>query len=265
MSSYFDPQARKLLPVLYTWDDTNDSSANWDNATSWQDWLNTGVTETLTYLTPIEDFGRTADINPLCTVTASGTVNVKVFTATSIDSSSQLPGDPAITGGQSQTLNGVRARYFQFLIEVTDPGDNSVSISRVVTTLKGTKQTEHIQGDSASHSGTTSERIVPLTQEYSKISSLIGTAEYTDAGIDSAGSVGDPYADSDYVLSGYFDTPSTDASEIPVVIVRSLADKTQPKYAVFTTNGTNRDHYVYLQIVGLPKLISDADGNIIEG
>ena len=254
------------MPILYSWDDTNDSSASWDNATSWQDWLNTGVTTTLTYLTPIEDFGRIADINPLCTVTASGTVNVKVFTATSIDSSSALPGAPTITGGQNQTLNGTRARFFQFLIEVTDPGDNSVNISRVVTTLKGTKQTEHIQGDSASHSGTTSERIVPLTQEYSKISSLIGNAEYVDDGTDSTGAVGDPYADTGYVASSYFvEATSGDASEIPVVVVRSLADKTQPKYAVFTTNGTNRDHYVYLQVVGLPKLISDANGNIVEG
>lgn len=269
MASYYDSQQRKLLPVLYTWDDLTGIN-DWDSATSWHDWLGGGVSSTpgvpdLTYLTDIEDFGRVADINPLCSVTAQGTVNIKVYAATSIDSSSQLPGDPVINGGTSTVLSGVRARYFQFLIEVFDPGDNSVSISKVTTKLKGTKQVEYIQGDSASHAGSQSERIAPLQQEYSLLTSLHGTAIYTDSGIDSAGSTGDPYVDNGYVDVGYTNTPTGDASEIPVVVVRSLADKANPKYAVFTTNGTNRDHYVYLHIAGLPKLVSDSSGNIIEG
>ena len=96
------------------------------------------------------------------------------------------------------------------------------------------------------------------------MTSLHGTAVYTDTGIDSAGASGDPYVADGYVFDGYTVSSTGDASEIPVVVVRSLADKANPKYAVFTTNGTNRDHYVYLHIAGLPKMVSDAEGNIVE-
>jgi len=269
MANYYDPQARALFPVLYdwqsgigTWDDWNVSWHTGDGGFV----SSVGVPD-IEYYTDIIDFGRVADLNPLCSVSAVGDVNIKVYADTQIDSSSYLPGSPVINAGTSTTLSGVRARYFQFKIEVFTPlgGDPALtSISKVTTKLKGTKQVEYIQGDSATHAGSTSERIVPITQEYSLISSLHGTALYTDSGIDSAGSTGDPYVDNGYVDVGYFNTPTGDASEIPIVVVRSLADKANPKYAVFTTNGTNRDHYVYLQIAGLPKLVSDATGNIVE-
>lgn len=263
--TYYDPQAGRLLPVLYDWD-TLTGINTWDTDYTWQDWLGGGISSTpgtpdITFRTEIIDFGRIADINPLCSVTAVGTVNIKVYVADQIDSSSLLPGDPEIEGGQSQTLSGVRGRYFQFQVDVE--GTNP-SISRVVTSLKGTKQVEYIQGDSATHAGTQDERIAPITQEYSLVTSLHGTALYTDSGIDSAGATGSPYVDLGYVFDGYTVSTTGDASEIPVVVVRSLADKANPKYAVFTTNGTNRDHYVYLQVSGLPKLVSNASGNIVE-
>jgi len=268
MANYYDPDLRKLKPILYTWS----TGATWDDLIDWHIGdggaiSSVGVPD-IEYFTAIEDFGRVADINPLCTVNAVGEVVIKVYAATSIDSSSLLPGDPVIdTSDSSQDPQGVRARYFQFKVEVfTLPGEDlaDTSISRVVTKLKATQQTEYIQGDSSSHSGTVDQRIAPITQNYSKISSLIGTAEYTDTGTDSAGAVGLPYANDDYVSSGYFVTTTADSSEIPVVIVRDLTDRTQPKYAVFTTNGTNRDHYVYLQVSGLPRMQVTAQGNIVE-
>lgn len=267
--TYFDSDLGQLRPVLYTWDDTNDSSANWDNATSWHNWLNVSITSTpgtpdIEFRTEIIDLGRIDDVNPLCEVRAVGTVSVNVHVADQIDSSSLLPGDPAIQGGQSQDLDGQQGRYFQFTIQVE--GTNP-SISSVRTTLSATKQTEFIQGDSSSHSGSTSERIIPIAKEYSKISAVLGTALYDGTGEDSAGATGSPYVNDNYVLSNYFETVSgpVEPSDIPIVIVRSTTSKTQPKYAVFTSNGTLQDHYVYLQVAGLPKLSSDADGNIVEG
>lgn len=270
MANYYDPNERRLKTILWAWD----SIPTWDDITlTWHlgdgGYISSIGTPDIIYYTDIEDFGRVADINPLCTVNAIGDVVIKVYAATSIDSSSLLPGDPVIDTSDSTDPVGVRARYFQFRIEVFTPLGGDVadtSISRVVTKLKATKQTETLQGDSATHAGTVDERIVPITQNYSKISSLIGTAEYQDTGIDSAGVVGDPYVDTGYVADSYIiDATSVgDASEIPVVIVRSLADNTQPKYAVFTTNGTNRDHYVYLQVSGLPRMQVSAQGNIVE-
>jgi len=284
--SYFDPDASLLKPVLYTWNDLS----TWSSGTTWDDWLGNGVSvdsqPTISFTTDIIDFGRVADINPKCEVSAIGTVNIKVHSATSIDSSSLLPGDPTINAGTNQSLTGITARYFQFTIEVTALADSTAAIQcaleSVQTDLDPTVQTEHVRGESHSHSGTPSERIVPLTNTYSMLTGLQGTAEYDGTGEDSAGGTGtgetqlDPslqymvqgdsdgadYVDDSYVLAGGSD--QADASEIPVVVVRSLASLTQPKYAVFTTNGTNRDAFVYLTVSGLPGLRSDAKGNIVE-
>ena len=285
-NTYFDPADRTIRPVLYAWSDLS----TWSSGTTWNDWLGTGVSldsdVSIAVRTGIIDIGRVADVNPLCTVEAVGTVNVKVFSATSIDSSSQLPGDAVISAGQSSAVSAIRGRFFQFQVEVTALADSTlgeqVNISGITTNINTETQSELVTGHSDSHSGTPSERIVPLTLTYSKVLALQGTAVYTGTGEDSAGGTGtgetqlDPslqymvqgdsdgadYVDDSYVLAGGSD--QADASEIPVVVVRSLADATQPKYAVFTTNGTNRDAEVFLTVTGLPRCVSDADGNIVE-
>lgn len=271
--TYFDADLGQLLPVRYTWADLTGGNT-WASATSWDDFTDAGLTSVgsepdITFFTPVIDFGRIAYVNPLCTVQAVGDVNIKVYSANSIDSSSRLPGDAVITGGRNQTLTGVQGRYFQFQIDVTqDSSVGAVNISSVVTTLDATQQTEYIQGDSAGHSGTTASRVVPITKQYSVVYSLMGAGLYTDSGTDSAGAsavTGDYYVEGNYYNDGYTEVPGGggDASEIPVVVVKDLTSATEPKYTVFTTNGTNRDHYVHLQIVGLPKMISDAEGNIV--
>jgi hypothetical protein len=213
-------------------------------------------------------------------------VNVKVFAADQIDSSSALPGDPVVNAGQSSAVAGIRGRYFQFQVEVTALADSTLgeqaNIQSITTVINTQTQSEIVSGHSDTHSGTTAERIVPITKTYSKILALQGTALYDGTGQDSAGGVGtgesllDPslqyievgesdgadYVEDSYILQGGSD--QADDSEIPVVVIRSLADATQPKYTVFTTNGTNRDHYVYLTVTGLPECRSDADGNIVE-
>ena len=284
--AYFDPDSSLLKPVLYTWDDLS----TWSSGTTWDDWLDNGVSvdsqPTISFTTDIIDFGRVADINPKCEVSAIGTVNIKVHSATSIDSSSLLPGDPTINAGTNTSLTGITARFFQFTIEVTALADSTAAIQcaleSVETNLDPTVQTEQVRGESDSHAGSTTERIVPLTKTYSMLTGLQGTAEYTGTGLDSAGGTADnesqldpslqyieigesdgaDYVEDSYILQGGSD--ATDDSEIPVVVVRSLASLTQPKYSVFTTNGTNRDAFVYLTVTGLPGIRSDAKGNIVE-
>mgnify|MGYP003142247697 CR=1 FL=1 len=285
--TYFDATKGQLLPILYNWSDLTGGNT-WASANTWEDWTNAGITSVgstpdITYRTPIIDFGRVAFVNPLCTVQSVGDSTVKVFAANSIDSSSLLPGDPVIDGLRNQTLTGVEGRFFQFQIDVTqDSSIGAVNISSVTTTLDATQQTEYVQGDSATHSGTTAERTAPIVKQYSRIYSLTGTALYTDSGTDSAGVSGttgesqlDPslqyvlqgdssagdYVEDSYILAG--GGGGGDDSEVPVVVVKDLSDASAPKYTVFTTNGTNRDHFVHLQIVGLPKMISDSEGNIV--
>ena len=187
--AYLDPQTNLLKPELYTWDDTNDSSANWANASTWEDWLGTysataGVPD-LVFTTEIIDFGRLTHVNPLCTVVSSGTHNIKVFSAEQIDSSSQLPGDPVIDTSDSTTaIPGVYGRYFQFRIEVFDGADSF--IRSVTTDLNGQEQLEFIQGDSDTHEGTSTTRILPITKNFSKLVTLTGNASLPSYGIDSS-------------------------------------------------------------------------------
>lgn len=267
--TYYDRADRRLRPLLYTWDDTNDSVGNWDSANTWHNWLNETIVSTpgtpdITFRTQIIDYGRIADVNPLCEVVATGSVSVNVYVADQIDSSSQLPGAPQVVGGQSQDIEGVRGRFFQYEINVE--GTNP-SISLVQTTLNGNTQTEYIQGDSATHGGTQSSRIAPITKSYSRVTNMTGSVQYDGTGFDSAGYPDNPlYVEADYVTDGYVETetPSLDPSEVPLVVIRSLANREEPRYAVFSSNGAQGDAYVYLTVAGLPAIRSTELGNIVE-
>lgn len=204
--AYFDPQLNVLKPELYTWDDTNDSSANWANASTWEDWLGTYSATAgepdLVFTTDIIDFGRLTNINPLCTVVSSGTHVIKVFAAEQIDSSSLLPGDPVIdTSDSTVAIPGQYGRYFQFRIEVFDGAESF--IRSVTTDLNSQEQSESFVGNSNTHPGTTSMRYAPITKEYSKLTALTGNAKAT-------------------------------TTQIPIVTVGSLDDNTQPRYKVYT-------------------------------
>jgi len=214
MTQYYDPDSRSIKRVVYTWDDTNDSSTSWEDLTEWETGTGglytLGAGDPITFRSEIKDFGRVADVNPLCSVVAVGTVNIKVFAADNIDSSSQLPGDPVIIGGQAQTLQGVTGRYFQFLVEVTDESDALAEIVSVRTDLNSVEQTESITGDSATHGGSQTMRLAPLTREYSKLTALQGQGEATQ-----------------FI--------------VPLVTVGSLTDPTQARYRVWNLIGGTVD------------------------
>lgn len=212
--AYFDPQLNVLKPELYTWDDTNDSSANWANASTWEDWLGSysataGVPD-LVFTTEIIDFGRLTHVNPLCTVVSSGTHNIKVLAAESIDSSSLLPGVPEITVTTSgQVLPGIYARYFQFRIEVFDGADSF--IRSVTTDLNSEEQIEMVTGNSSTHGGTQAARIAPLSKSYSVITGLVGNAK-ADGSITPFVTTGNNTTQAVYTVHDFTDASTEDSS-----------------------------------------------------
>ena len=201
MTQYFDPKDGAIKRQLYAWSDLgaslyvddgyvvdsyvvgDSSSSGWEDLTNWNTGTGSFYTITsgdpLVFRSEIKDVGRITDVNPLCTVDATGLVNVKVFAANTIDSSSLLPGDPVINGGQEQRLYGVRARYFQFLVEVQDDSDQIAELRSVETSLNTERQEEFVIGNSATHDGTIDERIAPLELTYSKLIHLGGNAKRT--------------------------------------------------------------------------------------
>ena len=201
--AYFDPQTRLYKPGLYTWDSL--VLETWDSALTWEDYTGSytssvGVPD-LTYTTDIIDFGRVTWVNPLCSVQSSGTHVIKVYAAESIDSSSALPGDPVIdTSDSTARIDGVYGRYFQFVVEVFDGADSY--IRSIQTDITAEEQSESISGDSATHGGSISQRIAPITKEYSRLTAVTGNAVATD-------------------------------NKIPLITVGALTEPTQPRYKVY--------------------------------
>lgn len=273
MTQYFDPDTRSIKRQVYSWDDTNDSSISWEDLTSWETatggLYSIGAGDPITFRSDIKDFGRIADINPLCTVDAVGTVNVKVFAADSIDSSSLLPGDPVIDGGQSQTLAGVRGRYFQFLVEVTDDSDALAEILSVRTDLSDRTQQEGISGNSSDHGGTQLARILPITRNYSKLTSVVGNAEAVGSSRPwvTVGSIGDPTTPR-YALFE-FELDTEDSSTQIAAIKDEINDTTitvsgaveasntqafyrwQPHGIIFNTDSSDNDAHIEFDPQGL--------------
>jgi hypothetical protein len=201
MTQYFDPTTGFIKRQVYEWDDTgvnlyvadgyvdanyvegSSGALDWDSLTDWDTGTGSlytiGSGDAITFRSEIKDLGRIDYVNPLCEVDATGVVNVKVLAADSIDSSSQLPGDPQITGGQEQTLYGLKGRYFQYLVEVSDDSDAVAEIRSVSTQLLTTKREEFVIGDSSTHAGTQAERLAPLQRSYSRLIHLGGNAKQT--------------------------------------------------------------------------------------
>ena len=268
--TFYNPDSDRLEQVKYTWNDL--VATDWQSAVSWDDYTGTFTTspgDIIRYTTQIIDNNRIAYVNPTITVDSNRTANIKIYTANQIDSSSQLPGSPSITGSQNTDLTSVQARYFQFEIDINNDNADAF-IEGYEIKLNSQIQQEFITADSSTHSGTEQERVLPITKTYSAIQNMTGSCEYVGSGEDSSTTAGEitsvTYMVDDYVQGDYTEIDliggGGDASDVPVFCVRSISDVTQPKYAVFTTNGTPVDATVHVTVTGLPQLRSDSVGNI---
>lgn len=186
ITSYFDTEEQALRPVPYTWADLATNDTQWEDALSWNAYNDDSAVTTTTdstadfiqYITPITDFGRIADVNPLCEIDTSGDgdVLIEVYAADSIDSSTLLPGDPVFTTATS--LTGVRGRFFMWVIKKFDV-EGDARIRSVRTEIYDTLQQEAVNGNSTDFDGSIEERLAPLTKSYSKLLNLSGGARRT--------------------------------------------------------------------------------------
>lgn len=186
MTSAFNPETRRLEKIQYDWNSM--TSDTWADLTNWQEGNPTygtvssiGTVE-VEFITDIIDLGRITDFNPLCSVSHNGgDLEIEVYVADSIDSSSRLAGDPVFnvtTAGE--VLTGQRGRYVQYRILLKNNGDTLYTLNSVNTEQTLAIQQEVISGDSSTHGGTQAARIAPLTREYSKITGVVGNAKATN-------------------------------------------------------------------------------------
>ncbi len=189
ITSYFDTEEQALRPVPYTWADLATNDTQWEDALSWNAYNDDSAVTTTTdstadfiqYITPITDFGRIADVNPLCEIDTSGDgdVQIEVYAADSIDSSTLLPGDPVFTTATSGTSPvAVRGRFFMWIIKKFDV-EGDARIRSVRTEVFDTFQQETVNGNSTNFDGSIEERLAPLTKSYSKLLNLSGGAQKT--------------------------------------------------------------------------------------
>lgn len=68
-----------------------------------------------------------------------------------------------------------------------------------------------------------------------------------------------------FLLTGQTSNVTPGQTNVPVITVGALTDRTQARYAVYRTSGQVVDADVAIQVVGLRALSSDSNGNIIEG
>lgn len=223
MAAYFDTDTRSIKRKVYEWADADGTAGNqWDDLTSWETGTGSYYTlqsgDPLTYLTPIQDYGRIAYINPTCTADVVGdNKKIEVFVADSIDSSSQIGGEAAIeVTGPNQVLNGTYGRYYQFRISVDDTTTQLAEIFSVRTDLSNNLQQEIVVGDSSTHSGTIAARIAPLTKEYSRIAGVVGNAKAT-SGVTPYVTIGNNTSQAVYTVYDFTEPLAGDSSTITTI------------------------------------------------
>ena len=77
----------------------------------------------------------------------------------------------------------------------------------------------------------------------------------------------EPIIDSNtqFLVTGQTANVAPGQTNVPVITVGALTDRTQARYAVYRSSGQVTDADVALQVVGLRALSSDPNGNIVEG
>jgi len=233
-NGYYDKFTNQYLASsTETWDDNNDSGGyTWDDFNNWQ-----GTPSTpLTFLTDVVDTGQSRYYNPNVKVDASGPVDVWVYYGDEIDTSGAIITPGLFQGGQSQTLSGAKARYWQFGIFVEPLNGEIPYINAITSTVKSTP---------------IEEIITDLDTSTIVDSAGYGTITPTKA-----------FA----TITSVFIQPQADGLDKPIVYVRSKTTS-GINFEIFdadTYGKTHTDCVVDVKITGLPRLVSDSNGNITE-
>lgn len=223
-----------------TWADLATSPyATWAN---WTAWDGGSPTLPLTYETDPVDFGRVSDLNVELELQYQGTLTLTLKHST--DNSTYTD----VTINASNTIAGFRARFVKFSLSIAG---SDAEVERILATLSNQTQQETLQISTVDMEGTNTAREVPVQKNYSKIVTVIGTAQASGS-----------YVATDYVATGY-----TEAGEALFVSVTNIdaedsAGAVAPTIAVFDKDGNNEEATVFLQVTGLPQMVSDTEKQI---
>lgn len=208
--------------------------ATWAN---WTAWDGGSPTLPLTYVTDSLDFGRVDDLNVALELEYSGTLTLVV--QHSEDNSTFTD----ITVSASSTVAGFRARFVRFSLSLAG---SEARVDKILATLSNETQQEIFQVSTSNLEGSSTAREVKLQKNYSKVVALTANAQASGE-----------YVATDYVATGY-----TEAGEALFVSVQNIdatdsAGALAPTIAVFDAAGNTESGTVFVNVVGLPQMVSD--------
>jgi len=249
-NGYYDKrQNRYLADSVETWDGDS-AGQTWADFSSWDQ----TPLSPLRFYTGVVDTGVSNTYNPLVKVDASGPVSITVYYSDTVDSAGALVSPSSFAAGQNQTLSGAKARYWQFQVDVTQQGTETPYIQSIDSVIKSTPIEEVFNNiNTTNYEDSAGLVTFTPTRNFSTITNAFFTLQ------DSAPT----YVNSGYVADNYV---QEGARTYPVVYLKSKANGsiTFEVRDIDTYGKTLTNCTCDIKIQGLPTLVSDANGNIVE-
>ena len=268
---YFDTSELVLVPdSIETWADYDASSTgvDWDGFTTWAGTPNLP----LEFTTEITDAGSIATTNYLCSVDSNYPVNITVRYGNTVDSTGgAIDSFSTVSVTPNQSLSGVKARYFQFVVSVDypdsagqgpapfirriDSGFSRETIQRTITDL----DTSTLPAGGTSYGAELRFRELTGLDGLSTITSLITQVQRL------AGKYVEGATDTDYYVGPQDSTFDLYVRENTFTNVNVYVDKEPavPRLYIETNTGEVVDCVIDAIAIGLPALSSDDRGNIV--
>lgn len=246
-------------------------TGGWDTYTDW----NYTPNLPLTFTGDVIDTGASEFYNYVTSVSSNYPVNITVQYSDSVDSAGALVSATTINVTPNQTLSGAKGRYWQFSFSVDrDSASQDVPVIRNIShNLRNAYLTVPINNvDSSTLNGSTGQRELALDVDLSAITGAVIqpiipftiTAPSTSVYVNGTG---------DYVATGYVEelyfggstTPGSLTGRPQVYLDKTTSPITMYIYDFDTYGKTKQiDCFFDAIVTGLPKLISDSNGNIRE-
>lgn len=223
-----------------TWADlANSPYATWEN---WTQWDGGDPNLPLTYVTDSVDFGRVDFINVALELDYSGTLTLTLQHSTDNTSFTD------VTINASSTISGFQARYVRFSLSIAG---TDAQVVKILARLSNETQNETFQFTTQNLEGTAGAREVALNKNYSKIVAITGAAE-----------VSENYVASDYVATDYVETGIPLFLTVVDIDATDSAGDLAPTIKLVDTSGNQQDGTVFVNVLGLPRMVSDAQKQI---
>lgn len=249
-NGYYDKVInRYLADSVETWDGDS-AGQTWDDFATW----NQTPLSPLRFYTGVVDTGVSDYYNPIVKVDASGPVSITVYYSNTVDSAGALVSPSSFAAGQSQTLSSAKARYWQFQVDVAQQTTETPYIQSITSTMKSTPIEEvFVDVNTALYADSAGLVTFTPNRNFSTITNAFFTLQDSAITYVTSGYVAD-----NYVLEGN--------KTYPVVYLQSKSggSLTFEVRDVDTYGKTLTNCICDIKIQGLPTLVSDANGNIVE-